>query len=183
MNYLTFLLSILSILNVTHDTWHRALSFLTEILIITSLVILPTTVIAIFLTTCQSLNLLTSGMRPRLCFIYFLVLSISEERVINETEDIAGERHDDFERNDSNVTLTVIVPNLDESLPSAEPLVGTYPHDFSMTLPSVSRRSFKQQSESGYSYEQQGSLSKVSQGFLITLVCRNGWRSRVWRRQ
>ena len=98
-----------------------------------------------------------SGMILRVCWIYFLSLSLSEGRAGNITGDADEDTHN-LERNESNVTLKVIFTDLDESLPSAEPLVGTYPHDFSMTLPSVSRRSYKQPSNSGYSFEQQGNV-------------------------
>ena len=81
---------------------------------------------------------------------------------------------EDQERKVSNMTLTVILAELEEKLPSAEPLVGTYPHDFSMTLPSISRRSFRRNNDADivHTFEGQGSsnINKIGIKVVFRVV-------------
>ena len=68
-----------------------------------------------------------------------------------------------MESRESNITLTLVLANLEESLPTPEPLVGTYPHDFDLALPSVSRRSYDQGIQGqGHSFEEQGAVFLLS---------------------
>ena len=50
-----------------------------------------------------------------------------------------------------NITIELSV----EPLPQAQPLIGTFPHDFQL-LPSISRRSSFQERSEGHNYEEQG---------------------------
>ena len=106
-------------------------------------------------------------MKPILYLLFFLcvILSVAEENVTRSTTTEAElssnsyEDSSDMESEESNIPLTLVLANLRESLPSPEPLVGTYPHDFDMSLPSVSRRSYEQGMQGKgemHSYEEQG---------------------------
>ena len=101
-----------------------------------------------------------------LLFYLCIILSVAEEAVENTT---TIEDEVDQEGKETNLTLTLIVANLEETLPKAEPLVGTlpkaeplvgtYPHDFTMKLPSISssRRSYQQKkSSSNHNFQEQG---------------------------
>ena len=92
-------------------------------------------------------------MKPIVSLLFFhqIILSQTEENVtISSTTESLNHKADDMEGRESNITL--VLASLEETLPSPAPLVGTFPHDFDLTLPSVSRRSYEQ----GHSFEEQG---------------------------
>ena len=83
------------------------------------------------------------------------VLMIAAE-TRNETEVAeVAEAAGDLEAKETNLTVTVVLASLEEELPAPAPLVGTFPHDFAMPLPSVSRRSYEP-GPGTHSYEEQG---------------------------
>ena len=83
------------------------------------------------------------------------VLMIAAE-TRNETEVAeVSEASADLEAKETNLTVTVVLASLEEELPAPAPLVGTFPHDFAMPLPSVSRRSYEP-GPGTHSYEEQG---------------------------
>ena len=73
---------------------------------------------------------------------------------VAEVADVA-EAGADLEAKETNLTVTVVLASLEEELPAPAPLVGTFPHDFAMPLPSVSRRSYEP-GPGTHSYEEQG---------------------------
>ena len=96
-----------------------------------------------------------------LILLYCCVLLIAAE-TRNETEaaDVSeaaevAEAAGDLEAKDTNLTVTVVLASLEEELPAPAPLVGTFPHDFAMPLPSVSRRSYEP-GPGTHSFEEQG---------------------------
>ena len=68
-----------------------------------------------------------------------------------EVSEVGG----DLDAKETNLTVTVVLASLEEELPAPAPLVGTFPHDFAMPLPSVSRRSYEP-GPGTHSYEEQG---------------------------
>ena len=75
----------------------------------------------------------------------------AEDAEVSEVAEAAG----DLEAKETNLTVTVVLASLEEELPAPAPLVGTFPHDFAMPLPSVSRRSYEP-GPGTHSYEEQG---------------------------
>ena len=105
-------------------------------------------------------------MKPIESLLFFSCVFISgaEENVTRSstTEETSNDA-EDMESRESNITLTLVLANLEESLPTPEPLVGTYPHDFDLALPSVSRRSYDQGIQGqGHSFEEQGAVFVLS---------------------
>ena len=96
--------------------------------------------------------------RISLILLYCCVLLIAAE-TRNETEVAevaeAAEAAGDLEAKETNLTVTVVLASLEEELPAPAPLVGTFPHDFAMPLPSVSRRSYEP-GPGTHSFEEQG---------------------------
>ena len=96
--------------------------------------------------------------RISLILLYCCVLLIAAE-TRNETEvaDVSqvAEAAGDLEAKETNLTVTVVLASLEEELPAPAPLVGTFPHDFAMPLPSVSRRSYEP-GPGTHSFEEQG---------------------------
>ena len=91
--------------------------------------------------------------------VWLLFLSSSLIIRLSGTENITTgqelqEVDDGGESHVENITIELSV----EPLPQAQPLVGTYPHDFQL-LPSITRRSSFQESSEGHNYEEQGELS------------------------
>ena len=87
--------------------------------------------------------------------LYCCVLLIAAE-TRNETEAAeVAEAAGDLEAKETNLTVTVVLASLEEELPAPAPLVGTFPHDFAMPLPSVSRRSYEP-GPGTHSFEEQG---------------------------
>ena len=78
----------------------------------------------------------------------------TEVAEVSEVSEIA-EASGDLEAKETNLTVTVVLASLEEELPAPAPLVGTFPHDFAMPLPSVSRRSYEP-GPGTHSYEEQG---------------------------
>ena len=74
---------------------------------------------------------------------------------IAETDAEVAEAAGDLEAKETNLTVRVVLASLEEELPAPAPLVGTFPHDFAMPLPSVSRRSYEP-GPGTHSYEEQG---------------------------
>lgn len=71
---------------------------------------------------------------------------------MSSTSEALSHKPDDMEMESRESNITLVLAALEEALPSPAPLVGTFPHDFDLTLPSVSRRSYDQ----GHSFEEQG---------------------------
>ena len=76
---------------------------------------------------------------------------VAEVAEVSEVAEAGG----DLEAKETNLTVTVVLASLEEELPAPAPLVGTFPHDFAMPLPSVSRRSYEP-GPGTHSYEEQG---------------------------
>ena len=76
---------------------------------------------------------------------------VSQVAEVAEVAEAAG----DLEAKETNLTVTVVLASLEEELPAPAPLVGTFPHDFAMPLPSVSRRSYEP-GPGTHSFEEQG---------------------------
>lgn len=90
------------------------------------------------------------------CYVFF---SVAEENVtMSSTTEAPGDMADPMESRESNITLTLVLANLEEALPTPEPLVGTFPHDFDRTLPRVSRRSYEGMQGQAHSFEEQGAV-------------------------
>ena len=90
-----------------------------------------------------------------LILLYCCVLLIAAEtRNKTEAAEVA-EAAGDLEAKETNLTVTVVLASLEEELPAPAPLVGTFPHDFAMPLPSVSRRSYEP-GPGTHSFEEQG---------------------------
>ena len=89
-----------------------------------------------------------------------VLLIAAETRNETEVADVsqvaeAAEAAGDLEAKETNLTVTVVLASLEEELPAPAPLVGTFPHDFAMPLPSVSRRSYEP-GPGTHSFEEQG---------------------------
>ena len=110
-------------------------------------------------------------MKPIESLLFFSCVFISgaEENVTrSSTTEPTSNDAEDMESRESNITLTLVLANLEESLPTPEPLVGTYPHDFDLALPSVSRRSYDQGIQGqGHSFEEQGAVFVLTSQDLI----------------
>ena len=84
---------------------------------------------------------------------------MAEENVTrSSTTETPRNNADPMESRESNITLTLVLANLEEALPTPEPLVGTFPHDFDLSLPRVSRRSYEGMQGQAHSFEEQGAV-------------------------
>ena len=117
-------------------------------------------------------------MKPIEYLLFFscVLFNVAEENVTrSSTTEASSNDAEPMESRESNITLTLVLANLEESLPTPEPLVGTYPHDFDLALPSVSRRSYDQGIQGqGHSFEEQGAvfvLSSLRRQNLIAQSC------------
>ena len=100
-------------------------------------------------------------MKPIEYLLFFcnVFSSMAEKNVtLSSTTEAPGNSTDPMESRESNITLTLVLANLEEALPTPEPLVGTFPHDFDLTLPRVSRRSYEGMQGQAHSFEEQGAV-------------------------
>ena len=88
------------------------------------------------------------------CVLLIAAETRNETELAAEAAEVA-EAAGDLEAKETNLTVTVVLASLEEELPAPAPLVGTFPHDFAMPLPSVSRRSYEP-GPGTHSYEEQG---------------------------
>ena len=120
-------------------------------------------------------------MKPIVCllFLYNVILSSAEENATEssttEGKNANAEDMEGRESRESNISLTLVLANLEEALPAPEPLVGTFPHDFDLSLPNLSRRSYDQEVRGqGHSFEEQGAVSTMlCHQSLIPLITQN----------
>ena len=117
-----------------------------------------------------------SSLLKSAIFYTFIIFAYADKSLVNNSSpnspkvNVTNLSHqNDLDETESNITLTIVLANNStesELLPGAEALVGTYPHDFSMTvLPSISRRSSYDQGggqgSRSHNFEEQG-LMKIS---------------------
>ena len=88
------------------------------------------------------------------CVLLIAAETRNETELASEDAEVA-KTVGDLEAKETNLTVTVVLASLEEELPAPAPLVGTFPHDFAMPLPSVSRRSYEP-GPGTHSYEEQG---------------------------
>ena len=96
----------------------------------------------------------TAIMKTSLVWLLFLssslIIRLSGTENITTGQELQ-EVDDGGESHVENITIELSV----EPLPQAQPLVGTYPHDFQL-LPSITRRSSFQERSEGHNFEEQG---------------------------